>query len=152
MTTSHDSPLSGPTTPRPDIPDGYYAVPDPNGHGQLTAWRAVNGHLKSSPANARYGPALFKSDLAGLSPLERQRRVHDWFETVRWPWDRAIRAAIVADPEAAGALYAKTTVRCRDCGISLRDPVSKRDGRGPDCRAKLADAVKAATKYRGERS
>jgi hypothetical protein len=152
VTAGYDSPLSGPATQRPEIPDGYYAVPDPNDPAVLTAWRAVNGHLKPAPVGAKWGPVLYKRDVAGMSPLDRQRYVSAWFNDVRWPWDRAVRAAIVADPEAAGALYAKTTVRCRDCGIALRDPVSKREGRGPDCRAKLADAVKAAAKYRGEQA
>lgn len=143
MTTSHDSPLSGPTTNQPaDIPDGYYAVPDPDNPERLTLWHVDGDHLVASPTSAHYGPVLHRKDVpAGLSKPDKSRWVANWFETVQRPWRVAVHAAIAADPNAAGALYAKTAVRCRDCGRPLKDETSKAAGRGPDCRAQRASAV-----------
>lgn len=150
MTTGYDSPLSGPTTSRPEIPDGYYAVPDPSNADVMTAWQSVNGHLKPTPAKAQYGPVLYKRDVPpGRGVLDRQRFIREWFDTVRRPWTDAVRAAIVADVEGAGMRYAQTAIRCRDCGRSLTDPISRAAGRGPDCRAQLAEAIAAAAKYGG---
>lgn len=146
MTTGYDSPLSGPLS-RPGIPDGYYAVPDPDNADVLTLWRVVNDNVKASPPKAKWGPALFTRDVPkGLSKPDRDEWVRDWFRCVRYPWDEAIRAAIAADPETAGALYAKTSIRCRNCNTPLTDESSKAAGRGPDCRKQAAswgDARKA---------
>jgi len=135
-------------TPAPwiDIPNGYYAVPDPRDPDTLTMWRVIDDHIEATPANARYGPVLYRRDIpTGLTKPEQGRWTAEWFETVQRPWHRAIRAAITADLEAAGALYAKTAVRCRDCGRALKDATSKAAGRGPDCRAQLANVVRLAT-------
>lgn len=118
-----------------EIPDGYYAVPDPDKPDQLTLWRAADGRIEPSPNAAIYGPVLLKRDVpAGLPKPERARWIANWFETVQRPWRQAVRVAIAADPEAAGQLYAKTAIRCRDCGRALTDQTSKAAGRGPDCR------------------
>lgn len=128
-----------------EIPDGYYAVADPTSPDELTLWRVSDGLLIASPAGAKYGPVLYRRDIpAGLSKPEQQRWAGNWFETVQRPWRAAVRAAIAADPEAAGALYAKTAVRCRDCGRALTDRASKAAGRGPDCRAQLVALIAIA--------
>lgn len=145
MTTGYDSPLSGPLS-RTEIPDGYYAVPDPGNAEVLTLWRVVNDHVKASPPKALWGPVLYRRDVPkGLSTPDRAAWIRDWFQRVRFPWDEAVRAAIAADPETAGALYAKTSIRCRNCAKPLTDATSKAAGRGPDCRASAAAWVRKPT-------
>lgn len=117
------------------IPDGFYAVPDPRDAEQITLWRVHDDAIEPSPVRARYGPVLLRSDdPAGLEGAERSRWIDDWLEAVYYPWHRAIRDAITADPDAAGALYANVAVRCRNCGRKLTDATSKATGWGPDCR------------------
>jgi hypothetical protein len=90
-----------------EIPDGYYAVPDPRDVDTLTLWHVTADHIAPHPANARYGPVLHRRDIpAELSKTAAERWVRAWFEQVRLPWTEAVRAAITADPEAARALYA----------------------------------------------
>jgi hypothetical protein len=123
------------------IPDGYYAVPDPRNTDVITLWRAANGKVTTSPVGAKYGPVLLNSAIpAHLYGPARKRFIYNWFNTVQQPWNAAILATIAADPEAAGALYARTAIRCRDCGRRLTDKVSKADGRGPDCSGRRAAA------------
>jgi hypothetical protein len=125
-----------------ELPDGYYAVPDPDDAARMTLWRVAGDLLHPSPANAKYGPALTKRDIpAGLETAEQRDFIRTWHETVRLPWVRAVRAAVAADVEAAGARFAETAVRCRDCGRLLTDETSKAAGRGPDCRAHAAELL-----------
>lgn len=133
-----------------EIPDGYYAVPDPRNPDVLTAWRVAGGKIEPTPARAQYAPALWKRDIpTGMTKAERKAWITNWFTTVERPWKRAIREAILADLDAAGMRYAKALIRCRDCGRMLTDQTSRDAGRGPDCRAQLADAIAAAAKFGG---
>lgn len=124
-----------------EIPDGYYAVPDPDDAARMTLWRVAGGLMHPSPAGAKHGPRLLDRDVPpGRGVLDRQEFIRTWHDTVRLPWAQAVRAALAADPEAAGARFAETAVRCRDCGRLLTDEVSKAAGRGPDCREKAGVA------------
>ncbi|ACU71814.1 hypothetical protein Caci_2905 [Catenulispora acidiphila DSM 44928] len=131
------------TTP---LPDGYYAVPDPDDPTTTTCWRVKDdsgGALAASPSGAHYGPALYKRDLPkGLRGRERGEWITAWYQTVRHPWDRKVREAIAADPEAAGLRFAEYTHHCCRCNQPLTVPASQAAGLGPDCveivRAKAA--------------
>lgn len=126
-----------------NVPNGYYAIPDPDDAATLTMWRVVGGLLHPSPANAKYGPRLLISAIpADLDRNGKQQFIRTWHETVRLTWVRAVHAAIIADPNAAGARFAETTVHCRDCGRPLYDETSKALGRGPDCRARDLEGAK----------
>lgn len=128
-----------------EIPDGYYAVPNPTAPDEITLWRVTDDDIQPSPPGARYAPQLLRRDVpAGLTKIERAQWIAAWFETNQHAWHRTVRAAIAADPNAAGTLYAKTAIRCRDCGRPLKDPKSKAAGRGPDCRAQLAQLIAEA--------
>ncbi|ASU83558.1 hypothetical protein CDO52_12850 [Nocardiopsis gilva YIM 90087] len=112
-------------------------LPDPHDPGQITYWRRDDrGRLNPWPAKARYGPALYRSQVpAGLTGPDRRAWAQDWHRTHRHPWDAAIRSAIDADPDACRARFAAFTTRCCSCGRALSDPESKTVGVGPECRA-----------------
>lgn len=117
------------------LPDGYFAVPDPDDPSMLTCWRVKddNGRaLTASPTGAHYGPTLYRRDVPkGLKGRDRALWVNAWFTEVRGPWDRKIREAIAADPEAAGLRFAEHTHHCCRCNQPLT--VSAWQGVGPDC-------------------
>lgn len=50
----------------PPLPDGYFAVPDPDDPTTTTLWRVKddNGRaLTASPTGAHYGPTLYRCDV-----------------------------------------------------------------------------------------
>jgi len=124
----------------------YYAVPDPNDPNRMTYWqRGPAGGLTPHPPRTRYSPRLLRSDVPDwLTGRERQTWVEDWARQHVWPWYAAIHAAIDADPQACTARFAAFTTRCCECGRTLRDPVSKTYGIGPDCRDGIPNEVLAA--------
>lgn len=123
----------------------YFAVPDPSDPARMTYWRRSNGRLQPWPAKARYGPALYRSDLPdGLDPQQRQQWIAAWAREHSLPWHAAVRAAIDADPDGCAARFAALTTRCCRCGKQLRDPASKAYGVGPDCRDGWPDTLLAA--------
>lgn len=125
------------------LPDGYYAVPDPDDPSTTTCWRVKNdagGALTPSPTGAHFGPTLYKRDVPkGLIGRDRAIWANRWFAEVRAPWDLRVRAAIAADPEAAGLRFAEHTDHCCRCNQPLTVKASQAMGVGPDC----ADIIRA---------
>jgi hypothetical protein len=123
----------------------YFAVADPNDATRITYWRRTEGRLKPWPATARYGPALYRTDLpADLKGQAQREWIASWHRQHTFPWHEAIRAAIDSDPTGCAARFAAFTTRCCQCGKRLRDPTSKTYGVGPDCRDGWPDAVLAS--------
>lgn len=118
----------------------YYAVPDPGDTGQITYWRRnARGQIAPWPANAKYGPQLYKRDIPQGIHNGRPKWIRDWFRDNRAPWQQAIDAAIDADPDLCRARFAVFAVRCCACGRTLTDPKSKSCGIGPECRSDLSE-------------
>jgi hypothetical protein len=113
------------------LDDGYYAVPDPDDPAVVICWRwsstGKKRGLRPWSGGAMYGPATQASRGRPARPytIEVRRAWMDWLSE--------IRAAIEADPVAAGKLFASITGRCRMCGKVLTDPESVVEGIGPDC-------------------
>jgi hypothetical protein len=130
-----------------DLPEGYYAVPDPRpGVEEITYWRVRAGSFGPWPKKARYGPTLTRSDLPeGMDPRSEECRAFAdrWFDETKEPYDAAIVRAISADPIAAKHRFSDFQVRCCDCGRKLTNDLSKVYGIGPECRKGLPDAVLA---------
>lgn len=124
----------------------YFAVHNPTDPSQITYWRRDSaGRLNPWPAKARYGPALYRTDIpAGLDPQRRQEWMADWFRQHTYPWHAAIRDAVDRDPAGCAARFAAFTTRCCQCGKKLHDPASKAYGVGPDCRDGWPKPVLAA--------
>lgn len=122
------------------IPDGYYATPDPRDPDQqMTYWRShTDQHgpgLDMWPTKARYGPLLYRKD----RPKEPAAAV-DWMhrhQAKRLAWIERIHAELTRDLTAAAGRFAELTTRCMCCARTLRDPKSKLLGVGPDCRRQL---------------
>lgn len=119
------------------LPDGYYAVPDPDDPSTITCWRVKDDSgrtLTPSPPGAHFGPTLYKRDVPkGLVGRDRAIWANRWFAEVRAPWDLRVRAAIAADPDAAGLRFAEYTQHCCRCNQPLKVPASQANGVGPDC-------------------
>ena len=117
-------------------------LPDPDDPFTMTCWRVKDDDgraLTPSPTGAHYGPTLYKRDLPkGLKGRDRAVWVNTWYAEVRAPWDRKVREAIAADPEAAGLRFAEHTHHCCRCNQPLN--VSAFRGVGPDC----AEAIQRA--------
>jgi hypothetical protein len=120
----------------------HYAIPDPDDPGQMTYWYDGERGLTPWPPKARYGPVLFRKDLpedraAREAVLaEFRRHFHEWWA--------AVRAAIAADPVAAGRRFAELTTNCCWCGRQLTEESSKVYGIGPECRKDMSADVLAA--------
>jgi hypothetical protein len=127
-----------------DIPDGYYATPDPDNADTMTYWRARAGRIERWPAKAWHGPArLLKRD----APADRDAKVawmRAWNERYL-AWLQRVVEAIGSDPQTCRAVFAALTVRCCDCGRVLTDAKSKTLGVGPECRRGHDEAWLAAT-------
>jgi hypothetical protein len=125
------------------IPDGYYAVPDPDEPGAMTYWRARGGRTQPWPAKAWYGPARpLRRDV----PTDRDKRsafISAW--NLRYfAWHDRLLAALTADLDGARARFAVFQIRCCSCGRALRDAKSKTFGIGPECRRGESEAVLAS--------
>lgn len=130
------------------IPDGYYALLNPNNPTAMTYWRARSGTLTAWPARARYAPTLLKRDVPeGLRGRERYEWANRWYAEHARPWHTALQAALAADPDGSRARFAALTTRCAECARRLTDDKSKLLGFGPDCRRalRLDDAVLTAS-------
>ena len=121
-----------------DLPDGYYAVPDPDDTTAMTYWRAKGGGLHPHPAKTWYGPArpLRQDAPSPKGGPEFQEWMRDYFD--RWTaWARRVRDSLAIDPAATARRFADLTTRCCVCGRALTDAESKVLGIGPDCRSRL---------------
>ena len=121
------------------LPEGYYAVLDPDDPGQMTYWRRKerkgrrSGSGSSSfqpwPLRARYGPAW-------TPPADRRERKQalEQHWATRHDYLGRVVEAIQADPVAAGQRFARFASGCCCCGKALTDEFSKVVGIGPKCR------------------
>lgn len=122
----------------------YFAVVDPSDPGRMTYWRSGKRGLKPWPAQARYGPVLYRSDVpADLSGTARREWIATWFAERSQPWHQAIREAIATDPDDCRARFAAFTSHCCMCGRGLTDPASKTYGIGPECRTGISSTTLA---------
>lgn len=126
-----------------DLPDGYYAITDPDNAATMTYWRAANGLIAMWPAKAWYGPArLLKRD-APTDRDEYRAWATAWSDRSQ-AWLLSVRDAIEADPHAALRRFAQFSIRCCQCARTLTDDTSKVLGIGPDCRRGISTALLAA--------
>lgn len=102
------------------LPEGYYAVLDPDNADRMTYWWRRTGR-RDRPEFLAW-------------PLKVD-------QTARAGYTMSIVAAIAADPVAAGKRFAQFTTRCCMCSRPLRDEKSKVCGIGPECRKSVPDAV-----------
>lgn len=125
------------------LPDGYYAITDPDNAETMTYWRASKGRLAIWPAKAWYGPArLLKRD-APADRDEMRAWYTAWSDT--WAaWATRVRTALDADQAAALRRFARFSIRCCQCGRRLTDDTSKVYGVGPECRRGASPAFLAA--------
>lgn len=123
------------------FPDGYYAAPDPDDPDTITCWKRWTHPTKTSRKHwrpwqrgLRYGPNkhITRDDIP-TDPQARAVFLADLGRT-SGEWAQQVYATIAADLDAARLLFASFTTCCWQCGRPLRDPESKLQGRGPDCR------------------
>lgn len=88
----------------PRLPDGAYAVPDPQDPAVTTLWRVAYGELRPWPPRRRWAPRPPKAD-PGLTVEERRARRERWYAEVYWPWKLAVVEEIRRAPESAAALF-----------------------------------------------
>lgn len=128
------------------VPDGYYAVLDPDDPTTMTYWRQnTDRHgpvLVPWPPRARYGPAYLRRDVP-KDPAERIEFGRRFQARLSAGMGKA-RAALTADPDTARARFAVWQIRCCVCGRALSDRKSKVVGVGPECRRGEDEAVLAA--------
>jgi len=133
------------------IDEGYYTVPDPHPNvEQMTYWRRSStkrGSQKFSawPRKGRYGWVLLRGDIPKDLPEEisQQTYVRAYYDTLHYPYQRAIVEAIREDPIVAGQRFADLNTRCLSCGKTLTNDLSKVYGIGPECRKGLSSEVLA---------
>lgn len=88
----------------PRLPDGAYAVPDPQDPAVTTLWRVAHGELHPWPPRRRWAPRPPTQDPA-LTPEERRARRERWYAEVYWPWKLAVAEEIRRAPATASALF-----------------------------------------------
>jgi hypothetical protein len=120
------------------LPDGYYAVPDPDAPALMTLWHVKDGKTNARPPKGtRYGPQARRGDVPGRpGDDEYIAWMRKYFDAVT-EWHGRVRAAIAANPQAAMRAYAALTNHCCNCGRFLRDGTSRAIGIGPDCRERM---------------
>lgn len=137
------------TAPWPDmspIPEGYYAVPDPDDPATMTYWRRAitpkASSLKAWPAKAWFGPAVPRRADVPEDRAERDRFAAAWTESRRVYMTKIIDA-ILSELDDARRRFSTFATRCWSCGRTLRDETSKTLGIGPECRADMDPAALA---------
>lgn len=95
----------------PKVPDGRYALTDPDGPTRYRLRTAHNGQTY-----------LDRIDTHGATTWVKGEQASE------------VLAAIAADIAAAARLYSTVTNRCSDCDLLLTDPLSVRTGYGSKCR------------------
>jgi hypothetical protein len=83
--------------------DGWFAATDPDDRGRMTFWRVERGRMHSYPGDVRWPPSPPRFEAE--SKAERALLRDDWYAEVYWPWKRAVRDAIVADPDGASRAF-----------------------------------------------
>lgn len=128
-----------------DLPDGYYAVPDPDDDTTMTYWRVRAGVRTRWPAKAWYGPGRpLRADAPGPKGSPAYVAwMHGHFERMR-DWNSRVGALLAQDPAAAARRFAELSTRCCACGRALTDEKSKVFGLGSECRTGIRTAALAA--------
>jgi hypothetical protein len=120
------------------LPDGYYAVPDPDNAATMTYWRVKDGARYRWPAKARYGPVPPpRKDAPGVKGSPEWIAWAKEYGDRRWAWNVRVDAALTAAPATAAKRFAELTTKCCCCGRGLTDARSKVLGIGPDCRSRV---------------
>ncbi|WP_026931193.1 DUF6011 domain-containing protein [Glycomyces tenuis] len=120
------------------LPDGYYAVPDPDDPDTMTRWRVDSGGMHPHPAKTWYGPARpLRKDAPGKPGTDEYIAwMRDYFD--EWgSWARRVKEAIEANPLIARFHFTESTGHCHNCGRVLTDGTSRTLGIGPDCRERI---------------
>jgi hypothetical protein len=97
------------------LPEGRFAVPDPDDPGRMTYWRVesitVSGskkELRPWPADVRWAP-LRPPYPPDLDKEQRRQWSQDWYDDVYFGWKDAVIAAIAADPQTAADEFARSS-------------------------------------------
>lgn len=106
-----------------DIPEGLYAVLDPEKPDRMEYWCRKDVRTKRGPRPLfkAWPPGKFGPELRGGVRPVRGHLVQ-------------VIEAIASDPIAAQKRFAQFSLRCCFCGKPLTDPRSKTYGIGPECR------------------
>jgi hypothetical protein len=91
-------------TVRDPLPNGTYAVPDPDKPGIITLWLVRAGNLSAWPRDQRWAPFPPRAP-EGLTREEKAAWRQDWYDDVYFPWKDRVIAAIAADPELASRRF-----------------------------------------------
>ncbi|WP_284576678.1 DUF6011 domain-containing protein [Streptomyces sp. 2P-4] len=128
------------------IPEGYYAIPDPDDPATMTYWRrAISPKasvLKAWPAKAWNGPAVPRRADVPEDPADRAAFAAAWTESRRVYMTKVIDT-ILAELDDARRRFSTFAIRCWSCGRTLRDETSKTYGIGPECRSGMDPAALA---------
>lgn len=104
-----------------DIPAGHYAVPSLTGNNDLDFFRV------DKPTEGKWAGYIFVKRVIGGRPDNRVTKTTKF---------QALNAIRQAGPAAAAMLYARELGRCSTCNRHLTDEISRRVGKGPECRAR----------------
>lgn len=95
--------MSNRTYENPEIPDGHYAVPDPDDPGRLTLWEVRAGVPRDWPKGTRWRPR--PPSVAHIDQDKRTEARQRWYDGVYFPWREQVSQAIVRAPDAAAAAF-----------------------------------------------
>jgi hypothetical protein len=127
-----------------ELPDGYYATPDPRDTDTMTFWEVQKGRFYPHPAKAWYGPVP-GADVDPDEDDEFERRVQlGHSENRRMDWNRAVRDAVEAAPIAARLRFVEHSGRCTACGRPLKSGQSRLLGLGERCRERMPHELRMA--------
>lgn len=86
------------------LPDGMYAVPDPDDWGRLTFWSVRSGSLRDWPDRKRWRPT--RPPYPPTLDRGLRREWSDaWYEEVYFPWKDRLVELIAEDVEGAAARF-----------------------------------------------
>lgn len=127
-----------------DLPNGYYAIPDPMNPDTMTYWRIKDGRARTWPSGAKYGPKFLRKDAPSKDDRDAYIAYIERCRAELGAWMLGVRAALTVEADDARARFAVLTTRCCICGRVLTDPATKVGGIGPECRVGIPDGVLAA--------
>lgn len=104
-----------------DIPVGHYATGSLTGKNDLDFWRV------DRPEQGTYAGRTFVKRIVGGKPDLNVSRDTKF---------AALEAILEIGPRLSAALYGQELGRCSRCNRTLTDEVSRKFGKGPECRAK----------------